>query len=92
MGFKNLLQFRILLCTMSTGTNVLTNDHPPVREEPLYMTNVEKLIDYIKTLTPEQADKVIRQMPRLTALAEEPFRPDPQSAPAQSQLASFGSP
>ena len=49
------------------------------------MTNVEKLIDYIKNLTPEQADKIICQMPRLIALVEEPCQPDPQKDLWQSQ-------
>lgn len=37
------------------------------------MTNVEALIDYIKHLTTEQADKIIRQMPRLISSIEEPI-------------------
>lgn len=44
------------------------------------MTNVEKLIDYIKTLTPEQADKIICQMPQLLASLEASFPPAPQKA------------
>ena len=44
------------------------------------MTNVEKLIDYITSLTPEQADKIIHQMPLLIASLEESFQPVPQKA------------
>ena len=35
------------------------------------MTNSEQLISYILTLTPEQVDVFIRQMPRLMALTNE---------------------
>ena len=44
------------------------------------MSAVDKLISYIKSITPEQADKIIRQMPRLIASAEEPCQPVPQKA------------
>ena len=49
------------------------------------MSTIEKLIDFIKELTPEQAEKIIRQMPRLIASVEEPSRPDPQIAAPQSR-------
>lgn len=45
----------------------------------------EKLIDFIKGLTPEQAEKIIRQMPRLIASIEEPSRPDHLKVVPQSQ-------
>ncbi|MBR5874496.1 MAG: hypothetical protein IKY90_07190 [Oscillospiraceae bacterium] len=37
------------------------------------MTNVEKLIAFIKTLTKEQADKLVVMLPRLAELIEEPI-------------------
>ena len=40
------------------------------------MSTVEQLIDFIKNLTPEQAEKIIRQMPRLIASTEEPSQPE----------------
>ena len=44
------------------------------------MTNVEKLIDFITTLTPEEADKLICEMPQLLASFEASFPPAPQKA------------
>ena len=49
------------------------------------MSTIEKLIDYIKTLTPEQAEKLTRQMPRLIASTVEPSQPDRQIVVPQSQ-------
>ena len=49
------------------------------------MSTIEKLVDYIKTLTPEQAEKIIRQMPRLIASVEEPSLPDLPKVVPQSQ-------
>lgn len=49
------------------------------------MSDTEKLISYILTLTPEQADKIIRQMPRLTALLEESSQPCPPEQSLQTQ-------
>ena len=48
------------------------------------MNQVEQLIDFIKNLTPEQAEKIIRQMPELISSVEEPCQPDPQLTPSQS--------
>ena len=44
------------------------------------MSNVEELIEFIKTLTPEQTDKIIRQMQLLTSSIAEPCQPAPQKA------------
>ena len=44
------------------------------------MSNVEELIEFIKELTPEQADKIIRQMPLLISSVAELSQPDPQIA------------
>ena len=44
------------------------------------MSNVEELIEFIKGLTPEQADKIIRQMPLLISSVAEPCQPDPLKA------------
>ncbi len=49
------------------------------------MSDTEKLISYILTLTPEQADKIIRQMPRLIALREESSQPCPPEQSLQTQ-------
>ena len=49
------------------------------------MSTIETLIDYIKTLTPEQAEKIIRQMPRLIASVEEPSLPVLRKVVPQSQ-------
>lgn len=51
------------------------------------MTNVDKLITYILTLTPEQADKVIRQLPRLTELLAESLQPCLQEQSLRTQSA-----
>ena len=49
------------------------------------MSDTEKLISYIMSLTPEQADKIIRQIPRLTALLEESLQPCPPEQSSQNQ-------
>ena len=49
------------------------------------MSAVETLIDYIKTLTPEQVDRIIHQMPRLIASVEEPLQPGPPKDLLQNQ-------
>ena len=36
------------------------------------MSSVDKLISYILQLTPEQVEKVLRHLPRLVALSDEP--------------------
>ena len=69
------LQARIGCCIIAMGTVVLIHS-PHQRKESQPMNTVEQLIDFIKKLTPEQADKIIRQMPRLTALTEEPSQPE----------------
>jgi len=51
------------------------------------MTNVDKLITYILTLTPEQADKVIRQLPLLTELLAESLQPCLQEQSLRTQSA-----
>ena len=51
-----------------------------IREERQRMRNVEELIDYLKHLTPEQSDKLIRQMPKLLSSVEELLQPVPQKA------------
>lgn len=38
--------------------------------------NVDELISFIKSLTPEQVEKIIRQMPELISLTEELCQPD----------------
>lgn len=49
------------------------------------MNDTERLISYILTLTPEQADKIIRQLPQLTALLEESLQPYPSEQSSQIQ-------
>ena len=40
----------------------------PGRKEKIRMSDTDKLISYILSLTPEQVDKVVSQIPRLTEL------------------------
>lgn len=80
--YCNVLKIFVVL---RIGTSVPIHNHRPGWKEKPRMTNVDKLIDYIKNLTPEQADKIICQMPRLIALVEEPCQPDPQKDLWQSQ-------
>ena len=39
------------------------------------MSDTDKLINYILTLTPEQVEKVVNQIPRLTELLSESSQP-----------------
>ena len=45
------------------------------KDEKATMTAIDELVKYILNLTPEQADKVVSQLPRLSLLLEEPSRP-----------------
>lgn len=49
------------------------------------MSAVDELIKYILSLTPEQVNKVVSQIPRLTELLEEPSQPCPQEQTSQTQ-------
>ena len=49
------------------------------------MTAVDQLIKYILTLTPEQVDKVVNQIPRLIELLSESSQPCPPEQSAQNQ-------
>lgn len=44
-------------------------------EGEIRMSDTEKLMDYILTLTPEQVEKVISQIPLLTALLSKSAQP-----------------
>lgn len=48
------------------------------------MSATDKLMAYINTLTPEQIDKIINELPRLTSLLEESVPPDPPGQPPQN--------
>lgn len=47
-----------------------------------------KLLSYISMLTPEQIEKLVNQLPRLTALLSEQAPPYPPEQTSQSQQAS----
>ena len=47
------------------------------------MSDTDKLMAYILTLTPEQVDKVVSQIPRLTELLSESAQPCLQAPSAQ---------
>ena len=49
------------------------------------MTNVDQLISYILTLTPEQVEKAISLLPRVTEAIAELTQPAPQSENVQTQ-------
>ena len=49
------------------------------------MTAVEKLVAFVENLTEEQVDKIIRQMPRLSALLVEALQPCPPEQTSQNQ-------
>ena len=49
------------------------------------MSAVDNLIEYIKTLTPEQASKAIDQLPQLIEAIEAQEPPCPPAGYAQSQ-------
>ena len=59
-----------------SNENSRSYSKPSIKKGKPAMNTVEQLIDFIKNLTPEQADKIIRQMPRLIALTEEPSQPE----------------
>ena len=48
----------------------------PVKGESR-MSAKNELLSYISTLTPEQVDKIVSQLPRLTSLLEESSQPCP---------------
>ncbi len=62
-----------------------TNVPIPLRKENKKMSAVDKLISYIMTLTPEQVDKVVNQLPRLSALLGESDQPCHQEQFSQKQ-------
>ena len=49
------------------------------------MSKIDQLISYILTLTPEQVDKVVSQIPRLTELLAESSQPCLQEQSSQNQ-------
>ena len=51
------------------------------------INNSEKLLSYIMSLTPEQVEKIINHLPRLTALLEESCQPYPLEQSSQIQSA-----
>lgn len=76
-------QFRQCYCNAKffdviyfSGTPVPVWQAVTRKEKVGFMSAIDTLISFIKTLTPEQADKIIRQMPRLIALTEEPSQPE----------------
>ncbi len=54
-------------------------------ERSFAMSAVDKLISYISTLTPEQIEKLVNQLPRLTALLSEQVPPYPRGQTSQNQ-------
>ena len=57
----------------------------PRRKENHQMSKVDQLISYILTLTPEQADKLVSQIPRLNELLSKSSQPCPQEQTEQIQ-------
>lgn len=55
------------------------------KEGKMKMSAVDQLIKYIMELTPEQVDKIISQLPRLSALLEESSQPYPPEQTSQIQ-------
>ncbi len=51
------------------------------------MSAVDELIKYILELTPEQVDKVVNQLPRLTELLSKSSQPCPQEQFSQTRSA-----
>ena len=49
------------------------------------MSATEKLVSFVENLTEEQVNKIIRQMPRLSALLAESKQPSPPALPLQIQ-------
>ena len=43
-----------------------------VKGEPSIMSAIDQLLTYIRKLTPEQVEKLLRHLPRLVELLEEP--------------------
>lgn len=72
--WQKVLPIQKYFCRITFRTFVLIKPMPRLRGETS-MTKVEELIDFIKNLTPEQAEKIIRQMPELISSAEEPCQP-----------------
>ena len=44
----------------------------------------DKLLSYIKTLSPEKVESLFSHLPQLTALLEAPYQPYPQERSAQT--------
>ena len=72
--WQKVLPIQKYFCRITFRTSVLLNPTPRLRGEAS-MNNVEELIDFIKNLTPEQAEKIIRQMPELISSTEAPCQP-----------------
>ena len=47
-------------------------------ERSVFMTATKKLLSYIDTLTPEQIEKLVNHLPKLTSLLEEQAQPYPR--------------
>ena len=56
-----------------------------IRKESAKMSAVDKLVSYILELTPEQVDKVVSQLPRLTELLSGSSQPCLQEQSLQKQ-------
>ena len=63
---------------------LIPNDCSPQRKGDAKMSAVDTLVKYILTLTPEQVDKVVSQLPRLTGLLSESSQPCLQEPSKQS--------
>ena len=67
--------FRIIIC-----------EHRFARlERSLYQMKENKLLSYISTLTPEQIEKLVKELPRLTSLLSEQAPLCPPEQTSQSQ-------
>lgn len=58
---------------------------PPRMKGASQMSEAKELLDYIMTLTPEQAKKVFNQIPQLTLLLEESLPLCPAEQFSQTQ-------
>ena len=58
---------------------------PPVADQPKRMSAVNKLISYIRTLTPEQVEKAVSQLPQVISTIAEQAPLDPRKESLQNQ-------
>ena len=71
--------FRIIFLA-NTGSPLLKGEHT--------MSAVDKLISYVSSLSPEQIEKIVNQIPRLTSLLSEQAPPCPPGQFLQNQQVS----